>query len=166
MSKFKVMLVALAAGVFVAGQVGVAKAATLVCTSGGDDAGPTGQLNGTYNFSFLGSNIDSNSPLAGSGSVTLDGKGNVTGGVIRCNQAGAENVTPITGGCYTINSDGTGFMAIVTTTLVCGKDNGVDLQLAVGTAGKQFQFSSDGGIVNSKTGWSDELSGTANRWPQ
>ena len=163
MRKFRVMLVALAAtAVIAAGQVGVAQA-VLICTGGGDEAGSPATLAGTYTFTFLGNNINAVSPLAGSGSVTLNGNGKVTGGIIRCNQAGEEWKSPITGGCYTINSDGTGFIAITTSVVVCGKDDGVDLQIAVSQPyGVQFQFSSDGGIVNSQTGWSDPFSGTAN----
>ena len=87
----------------------------------------------------------------------------MTGGIIRCNQDGQFN-TPITGGCYTINSDGTGFIAITTSLAVCGKYDGVDLQIAVSQPyGVQFQFSSDGNDVNSETGFHDAFSGTANR---
>ena len=164
MLKVRVMLMALAAtAVIAAGQVGVAQA--LTCTNGGDAAGSKAILAGKYTFSFLGNNVTAKSPLAGSGSVTLNGAGGVTGGVIRCNQD-TEWDSPITGGCYSINSDGTGWMAISTTTVVCGKDDGVDLQLAIvpfinGQIGSQFQFSSDGNDINSNTGFSDAFSGTA-----
>ncbi len=165
MRKFRVMLVALAATVVIAaGQVGVAQAVLLqFCTGGGDEAGSPATLAGTYTFSFFGANVTNVSPLAGSGSVTLNGNGKVTGGIIRCNQDGQIN-TPITGGCYTINSDGTGFIAITTSLAVCGKYDGVDLQIAVSQPyGVQFQFSSDGNDVNSETGFHDAFSGTANR---
>ncbi len=163
MRKFRVMLVALAATVVIAaGQVGVAQA-VLICTGGGDEAGSPATLAGTYTFSFFGANVTNVSPLAASGSVTLNGNGKVTGGVIRCNQDGQFN-SPITFGCYTINSDGTGFMAIMTSALVCGKYAGVDLDIAVSQPyGIQFQFSSDANDVNSVTGFHDTFSGTANR---
>ncbi len=163
MRKFRVMLVALAATVVIAaGQVGVAQA-VLICTGGGDEAGSPATLAGTYTFSFFGANVTNVSPLAASGSVTLNGNGKVTGGVIRCNQDGQFN-SPITFGCYTINSDGTGFMAIMTSALVCGKYAGVDLDIAVSQPyGIQFQFSSDANDVNYETGFHDTFSGTANR---
>jgi hypothetical protein len=162
------MLMALAAAAVVAaGQVGVAQATVtpLTCTNGGDGAGSKAILAGTYTFSFLGNNVTGVSPLAGSGSVTLNGGGGVLGGVIRCNQD-AEWDSPITGGCYSINSDGTGWLAITTSSVVCGKHDGVDLQLAIvpfinGLIGSEFQFSSDGNSVNSATGFSDAFSGTA-----
>ncbi len=168
MLKVRVMLMALAATVVVAaGQVGVAQAVP-VCTNGGDDAGSTAILRGTYTFSFLGNNVTGVSPLAGSGSVTLNGAGGVVAtGTINCNHTGQYN-TPITGGCYTINSDGTGFMAILTSSPVCNRYDGVDLQLAIipyinSVIGGEFQFSSNGSnpAVNSLTGYSLPFSGTA-----
>jgi hypothetical protein len=161
MRKFRVMLMALAAtAVIAAGQVGVAQA-VLICADGGNEAGSLATLAGTYTFTFLGNNITGASPLAGSGSVTLNGNGKVTGGIIRCNQAG-QFTTPITGGCYTINSDGTGFIAITTSELVCGSGyEGVDLDIAVSQPyGVQFQFSSN---ADSLAGFFDVFSGTANR---
>ncbi len=165
MLKFRIMLMALAAtAVIAAGQVGVAQA-VLFCTNGGDNAGSKAILAGKYTFSFLGNNVTGVSPLAGSGSVTLNGAGGVTGGVIRCNQDG-QWTAPIDGGCYTINSDGTGLLAISTTSPVCNKHYGVDLQLAIvpfinSQIGSQFQFSTDGNNINSATGFSDAFSGTA-----
>ncbi len=163
MRKFRVMLVALAAtAVIAAGQVGVAQA-VLICADGGNEAGSPATLAGTYTFSFFGANVTNVTPLAASGSVTLNGNGKVTGGIINCNQDGQFN-TPITGGCYTINSDGTGFIAITTSLAVCGKYDGADLQIAVSQPyGVQFQFSSDANDVNSETGLHDTFSGTANR---
>jgi hypothetical protein len=160
------MLIALAAtAVVAAGQVGVAQAGVLTCTNGGDAAGSKAILAGKFTFSFLGNNVTGVSPLAGSGSVTLNGAGGVLGGVIRCNQDGQWN-TPIAGGCYSINSDGTGWLAILTSSLVCNRHYGVDLQLAIvpfinSQIGSQFQFSSDGGDINSDLGFSDAFSGTA-----
>ncbi|MGC2209159.1 MAG: hypothetical protein WA532_03510 [Candidatus Korobacteraceae bacterium] len=165
MFKFRVMLVALAAtAVIAAGQVGVAQASPVLhCTNGGDEAGSPGTLAGTYTFSFFGAYTTGVPPIAGTGSVTLNGNGKVTGGIIRCNQYTQYN-TPITGGCYTINSDGTGFIAITTALPVCHQFDGVDLGIAVSQpGGVQFQFSSDGGLVNSDTGYYDVFSGTANR---
>ncbi len=164
MFKFRVMLMALAAtAVIAAGQVGVAQA-VLICADGGNQAGSPATLAGTYTFTFSGANVLTNvSPLAASGSVTLNGNGRVTGGIINCNQAGQFN-TPITGGCYTINSDGPGFIAITTSLAVCGQYVGVDLQIAISQPyGVQFQFSSDANDVNSETGFHDAFSGTANR---
>ena len=166
MLKFRGMLMALAAtAVVTAGQVAQAGASVLICSDGGDGAGSKAILTGKYTFSFLGNNVTAKTPLAGSGAVTLNGAGGVTGGIIRCNQD-TEWDTPITGGCYTINSDGTGFLAITTNSPVCNKDDGVDLDLAIvpfinGQIGSQFQFSSDGGEINSGTGFSDAFSGTA-----
>jgi hypothetical protein len=173
MLKFRVMLVALAATVFAVGQVGVARAQPN-CTNTSPGGGSKAIISGTYTINFLGSewNDSGDAPLAGSGSVTVDGKGDVTGGVIRCNQFDNEWTSTITGGCYTINRDGTGFMAILTgESDVCDEDPGVDLQLAVSFAGNQFQFSSDGSKDNSDTGAEDPFAGTANRvtpnlgWP-
>ena len=165
MRKFRVMLMALAAtAVIAASQVGVAQAVVvLICADGGNEAGSPATLAGTYTFSFFGANVTNVTPLAASGSVTLNGNGKVTGGIINCNQDGQFN-TPITGGCYTINSDGTGFIAITTSLAVCGKYDGADLQIAVSQPyGVQFQFSSDANDVNSETGLHDTFSGTANR---
>src|SRR5208283_819290 len=133
MLKFRVMLIALAATAgFAAGQVGVAQASPVLTCASGDAAGFKAILAGKYTFSFVGNNDTGTSPLAGSGSVTLNGAGGVTGGIIRCNQ-GTEWYSIINGGCYTINSDGTGFMAISTTGegAVCDKHDGVDLELAI-----------------------------------
>jgi len=57
-------------------------------------------------------------------------------------------------------------MDIQTSELVCNKHYAVDLQLAIvpfidGQIGGEFQFSSNGGNVNSATGFSDAFSGTA-----
>jgi len=88
MLKFRVMLMALATtAVVAAGQVGVAQA-LVTCTNGGDAAGSKAILTGKYTFSFLGNNVTGVSPLAGSGSVPLNGAGVVTGGIIRCDQDG------------------------------------------------------------------------------
>src|SRR5208282_441237 len=157
MFKFRVMLMALAAtAVIAASQVGVAQAVVvLICADGGNEAGSPATLAGTYTFTFSGANVTNATPLAASGSVTLNGNGKVTGGIINCNQDGQWN-TPITGGCYTINSDGTGFIAITTSLAVCGKYDGADLQIAVSQPyGVQFQFSSDANDVNSETGFHD-----------
>ena len=43
---------------------------------------------GTYTFTFSGANVTNATPLAASGSVTLNGNGKVTGGIINCNQDG------------------------------------------------------------------------------
>ena len=193
MLKLGVMLVALAATVFAVGQVGVARAFT--CVDSAPGGGSPAIISGTYTINFLGSSRDDSgdSPLAGSGSVTVDGKGDVTGGVIRCNQFDNEWTSPITGGCYTVNTDGTAFMTIQTSTSegssgVCNFEDGVDLQLAISFAGNQFQFSSDGSgggeecvstvggeeclqtvmiepldVGNFDTGAEDPFAGTANR---
>jgi hypothetical protein len=190
MLKFRVMLVALAATVFAVGQVGVARAFT--CVDSAPGGGSPAIISGTYTINFLGSEYDDSgdAPLAGSGSVTVDGKGDVTGGVIRCNQFDSEWTSPITGGCYTVNTDGTAFMTITTNSEdngVCDFADGVDLQLAISFAGNQFQFSSDGSfgsdesvaammiepldVGNFDTGAEDPFAGTANRltpnlgWP-
>ena len=163
MFKFKAMLVAFVAGVFAAGQIGVARA-TLSCGSG---TASKKDLKGTYTFNFSGTETEEDGyyPLAASGSVTLDGKGNVTGGVINCNIYEEEYTSTINGGCYTINSDDTGFMTITTTgDDVCDYDTGVDLQLAISNgSGSQFQFSSDGSDTNFDTGAGDPFTGTANK---
>jgi hypothetical protein len=166
MLKFRVMLVALAATVFAVGQVGVARA--LNCTNSAPGGGSKAILSGTYTLNFLGSawDEDGDVPVAGSGSVTLDGKGDVTGGVIRCNFDRDEIISPVTGGCYTVNTDGTAFMTIATGSDVCDEEEekaGVDLQLAISFAGNQFQFSSDASDTNFNTGADVPFSGTANR---
>ena len=166
MIKFRVMLMALAAAVLAVGQVGVARA-QLDCVDSAPGGGSKAILSGTYTLNFLGSawDEDGDVPVAGSGSVTLDGKGDVTGGVIRCNFDRDEIISPVTGGCYTVNRDGTAFMTISTSSSVCvsaGLD-GVDLQLAISFAGNQFQFSSDASDTNFNTGADVPFSGTANR---
>ena len=163
MFKFKAMLVAFVAGVFAAGQIGVARA-TLSCGSG---TASKKNLKGNYTLNFSGTEYDEDGdyPFAASGSVTLDGKGNVTGGVINCNIYEEEYTSTINGGCYTINSDDTGFMTITTTgDDVCDYDTGVDLQLAISNgSGSQFQFSSDASYTNFETGEFEVFAGTANR---
>jgi hypothetical protein len=165
MAKFKLMLVAFAVAMFAASRVSLA-ARGPDCTGGEPGGGPQNAISGTYTMSFIGSlaGFEGDYPIAGSGSVTVDGKGNVTGGVIRCNFHDLEWTSPITGGCYTINTDLTGFMTIRTSENVCERDpGGVDLQLAVSYAGNQFQFSSDASGANSSTGGDFPLSGTANK---
>ena len=162
MFKFKVMLVAFVAGVFAAGQIGVARA-TLSCGSG---TASKKNLKGNYTLNFTGNEYDEDGddPLAASGSVTLDGKGNVTSGVINCNQYEEEYTSIINGGCYTVNSDDTGFMTITTTSDICDWYEGVDLHLAISNgSGSQFQFSSDGSDTNFDTGAGDPFTGTANK---
>jgi len=169
--------VALAATALAVGQVGVARATN--CTDRGEfGGGSPAIISGTYTINFLGSESDEsgNYPVAGSGSVKVDGKGNVTGGVIRCNYDFAEYTSTIVGGCYTTDTDGTAFMAITTSdeegaSGVCNFDDGVDLQLAISYGGGQFQFSSDGSDDNTDTGYYIPFAGTANRlgpnlgWP-
>jgi hypothetical protein len=162
MFKFKAMLVAFVAGVFAAGQIGVARA-TLNCGSG---TASKKNLKGNYTLNFSGTEYDEDGdyPFAASGSVTLDGKGNVTGGVINCNIYEEEYTSIINGGCYTVNSDDTGFMTITTTSDICDWYEGVDLHLAISNgSGSQFQFSSDGSDTNFETGEFEVFAGTANK---
>lgn len=129
---------------------------------------PTGTsnnlLSGTYTFNFFGSQFyDPSHPVAGSGSFTVDGAGHVkAAGKINCNTEG-EFTSSITGGCYAVFADGTGFMSLATNPKVCSTpyDSGVDLQLSVTST--QVLFASDGSNTNFSTGASVPFAGAANR---
>ncbi len=112
-------------------------------------------LNGTFVFSFLGGYDvqDEGHTKAGTGSITFDGRGNISGGVIHCNDNQTEYNSTITGGKYSVNLDGTGFAAVVTATKVCdGDGNGIDLQLTVGAGGSRLRFATDASDLNTDDG--------------
>jgi len=79
-------------------------------------------VKGTYGFSFSGGSAITNAPdwfstrASGTGVFYVDGKGNVVGGWVTCNQSTDEEDyseqwdSPIIGGQYIVYADGTGFM--------------------------------------------------------
>jgi hypothetical protein len=85
--------------------------ATTAITAIGSSASLTGQ------YAFLVTGRDSNGPYALGGSLTLDGKGNITAGEQDLtNSLGIDPTNPVTGdpvtGTYTIGSDGRGTMTL------------------------------------------------------
>ncbi len=99
---------------------------TAACSSGGSSVTPpppTGNfsaanLNGQYAFVTSGEVFTPGSisaiPLSRVGSFTADGQGHITGGVEDVNSAGTVNPpVAITGGSYTVNADGRGFMTLL-----------------------------------------------------
>ncbi len=96
------------------------------CGGGGSNVTPpppTGNfsaasLNGQYAFVTSGEVFTPGSisatPLSRVGSFTADGQGHITGGVEDVNSAGTVNPpAAITGGSYTVNADGRGFMTLL-----------------------------------------------------
>ena len=94
------------------------------CSNGGSNVQPPppppgpfnlNSLNGTYAFVtngevFTGSSI---TPLARVGSFTANGTGGITGGVEDVNSAGIASLAiPITGGSYTVTTDGRGTLTL------------------------------------------------------
>ena len=82
-----------------------------------DGGNSNGSLNGMYAFSFTGYDGNSQTPFVVAGSLTMDGNGNVTGGEYDLNGMthGAEHDT-ITGGNYTISSNGQGQLSFTDNT--------------------------------------------------
>src|SRR5882762_7349527 len=98
---------------------------TAACSGGGGQTVPppppagnfsNASLNGQYAFVtsgevFTGTTVTS---LARVGSFTADGQGHITGGVEDVNAEGqVSNAVSITGGSYTVNADGRGFVNLV-----------------------------------------------------
>ncbi len=142
------------------------------CPSG--NAIATGNIRGTYNFA-LGGNIANdaaNGPVAGTGYFSVDGNGNVISGFILLNCQGENTGVFATGGCYSINGDGTGFMSLALSGSVCSfssgppfsTDSGVDLDLAVNA--NTVSFSSDASDRNFNTGALIPFTGVANQFSQ
>jgi len=110
---------------FLTGLVSAAALWTAACGGGG---GPTipppppvgnfsnASLNGQYAFVTSGEVLTSTTvtSLARVGSFTADGQGHITGGVEDVNAEGqVSNANAITGGSYTVNADGRGFMNLI-----------------------------------------------------
>ena len=94
-------------------------------------------------------------PIAGTGSVTLNGNGKVTGGVIRCNQdrpvqhAHYRRLLHNQFRRYGVHCDHDLRLPVCDASLTVWT-----WSIAVSQpGGVQFQFSSDGNIVNSPTGY-------------
>lgn len=96
------------------------------CSGGGSGVQPpppvgkysNASLNGQYAFVTSGEVFTggfSANPLARVGSFTADGQGNITGGIEDINEVsvGVTPATVITGGNYTVNADGRGFLTLV-----------------------------------------------------
>ncbi len=109
-------------------------------------------LNGTFGFSFNGGYFsDSTVRASGAGTITFDGRGNVVGGIIKCDIYGGQWNSAITGGSYSVNLDGSGYVTIDTAhsgpndANVCNAFNaGVDLFISVVSGGTKIHFATDG----------------------
>ncbi len=108
--------------------------------------GNPGVINATYAFSFNGGVADDTAARAsGAGTIAFDGRGDVlAGGIINCQKGTSEYNSTITGGGYSVNLDGSGYVTISTSSAVCGEQDGVDLFLAITTGGKIIHFATDG----------------------
>ena len=100
-----------------------------------DSGHGTGTLNGTYAFSYSGYGYDSEKQqlyyLVIVGSLVADGNGNITGGEADWNDAGLGAIhDQITGGSYSISSNGLGSITLDYATL-----GTVEAGIATGTAG-------------------------------
>ena len=110
-----------------------------------------GVIRGTYTFHFNGGvTNDTSSRASGVGTITFDGGSHVTGGIIQCDKGAAQRSSAITGGSYSVNSDGSGYVTINTATsgpnsdTVCAEQHGVDLYLGIANSGKKIHFATDG----------------------
>ncbi len=76
--------------------------------------GNPGLLKGTYGFNFDGGYTvqEDGHRHVGSGSFIFDGKGDLTGGQVYCNDDFFETTSNIVDGFYLLNTDGTGFMSV------------------------------------------------------
>lgn len=111
-------------------------------------------LNGQYAFVTSGEVFTPNSftatPLSRTGSFTADGQGHITTGVEDVNANGSvTNAVAITGGSYTVNADGRGFM-----TLVLGQ-NSI-------TLGFTLTSTSDGLLIDETSTQSQASTGSGN----
>jgi len=107
-------------------------------------------LNGTYVFSITGgdSNFDF---MTTAGTLTADGKGNITGGTLDINDSGFSGPltnNPITAGSYNVTADGRGTATLATSTPF-GSTIKVDFVLATSSHGLITQF--DGNATGSGT---------------
>ncbi len=109
-------------------------------------------LNGTFGFSFNGGFYnDTTARASGAGTITFDGRGNVVGGIIHCDENTGQRDSAITGGRYSVNLDGSGYVTINTALsgpnddYVCNTGNaGVDLFISVVSGGAKIRFATDG----------------------
>ncbi len=110
-------------------------------------------LSGSYGYNFSGGDADQGSGniAVGSGTIKFDGRGNVISGIVNCNNGG-EFTSNITGGAYTVNNDGTGFITINTDTEVCGDQPGIDLRISIVNGGARVLLSTDGSNLFYPTG--------------
>ncbi len=120
-------------------------------------------LSGTYGLNFSGGHSEQGTGhrVVGSGSLILDGAGHVTGGILYCNHDLEQFDAPVTGGSYSVNNDGTGYMTIDTSSDVCGGDHGVDLTLTVVSGGSKVLFAADGSENFFETGFFKPFAGEA-----
>lgn len=138
-------------------------AAALAGTLPVGDRSPT-LLKGTYGFNFVSHFQVNQAPGGGNGTLVLDGKGNVTGGAAHCNIEGIETDANVTGGKYSLNHDGSGYMTINTDHQFCYTGiNGIDLKVSVVHRGAKFLFSSDASNNFYLTGYYMPATGEAER---
>ena len=119
------------------------------------------RITGPYKFTFAGSQYtDAGNPIIGTGTFVSDGNGNITGGTLNLNCDTSQATYTVTAGCYSLNTDGTGFMSLALSDYFCGIfDVGVDLDLAVNSLG--VLFASDASDLNFDSGENVPFSGTA-----
>ncbi|HET6219329.1 MAG TPA: hypothetical protein VFE27_20065 [Acidobacteriaceae bacterium] len=130
----------------------------VACGGGGSSAPPTNpsssifgvsSLNGTYVFSSTGLNLSNGSPLLTMvGSLTSNGSGGITGGTVDL-IGGSLGVSspaaqPITGGSYTVGTDGRGQIKFDTTTHAGAITITLDFVLISSSHGLVVEFDSNG----------------------
>lgn len=105
-------------------------------------------VKGTYALNFSGGDLTQAAGyhVVGTGTLTFNGAGLITGGTISFNYDGlayGETVIPITGGVYEVNADGSGVMSISAgaSTSFFG-NSGVDLTFVA--TPNQVLFATDG----------------------
>ena len=124
--------------------------------------GNPGPLYGTWGFSFVGAFKADHAPGSGNGTFVLDGKGNVTGGAVHCNIEGVQTDAKITGGKYSVSTDGSGYMTINTNSQFCDTGiDGIDLKFSIVDNNDKILFSSDGSDNFYNTGNLLPLTGEA-----
>lgn len=85
-----------------------------------------GNLNGSYVFQARGTNSDINTGVVGpfqiGGAITLDGNGGISGGEQTFSDSSTSGSDIITGGSYTLGSDGNGTLTIKTSDTTLGNN--------------------------------------------
>ncbi|HEV2194415.1 MAG TPA: hypothetical protein VGR55_02480 [Candidatus Acidoferrum sp.] len=124
-------------------------------------------LNGTYAFMTSGEVIVNtvNGPTTASmvrvGSFVADGSGHITGGVEDVNASGTvSNAATITGGSYTVNSDGRGILTLSVVSSVFNSSINFSIVLTSGSSGPPSIAS--GGLMIDETTTGQVSTGSGN----